>query len=101
MIATDYRYIVNVEGVPIIEGTRYKVEDIAIWYLSYGWSPDEIHIQHRDLTKSQICSALAYYHDHKQEMDKKIEQDDIEIEEKRRASKQITRQELLDRLKNK
>lgn len=98
MIATDYRYIVHLDNVAIIEGTRYKVEDIAMWYLSYGWSPDEIHMQHRDLTKSQICSALAYYYDHKEYFDRKIAEDDKEAEFLRSKSKQITKQELLNRL---
>lgn len=98
MVTTAYRHIVDVNGIPTIEGTRYKVEDIAIWYQAYGWSPDEIHVQHRNLKKSQICSALAYYHDHKDEMDKKIKEDDAQIEELRKKSKQITKEELLQRL---
>lgn len=100
MISTEYRYIVDIDGVPTIEGTRYKVEDIAMWYQTYGWSPDEIHVQHRNLKKSQICSALAYYYDHKDEIDNKIKDDDAKINELRQKSKQITKEELLNRLKN-
>jgi uncharacterized protein (DUF433 family) len=27
--------------------------------IAYGWTPEEIHINHRDLSMSQIHSALA------------------------------------------
>ncbi len=28
--------------------------------MAYGWSPEEMHFQHPDLTLGQIYSALAY-----------------------------------------
>jgi len=40
---------------------------------AYGWSPEEIHFQHPYLSMSQIYSALAYYWDHKAELDTDIE----------------------------
>jgi len=35
--------------------------------------PEEIQRQHPHLTLGQIYSALAYYHDHQDEMDRDIE----------------------------
>lgn len=99
MLATEYAHLTIKDGVPYIKGSRYKVIDIALNYLAYGWSPDEIHRQHPSLTKAQICSALAFYFDHQDEMDRQILQDEQEIQQYRKGAKQITRQELLARIK--
>ena len=40
---------------------------------AYGWSPEELHFQHPDLSLGQIHSALAYYWDHRNELDRDIE----------------------------
>ena len=41
--------------------------------LAHGWSPEELFFQHPYLTLGQIHAALAYYWDHKQELDTDIE----------------------------
>ena len=99
MIATEYAHLEIITGVPFIKGTRYKVIDIALNYLAYGWSPDEMHMQNPDLTKSQICSAMAFYYDHQYEMDRQIMKEEKDIRGYRERSNQITRQELLARLR--
>ncbi len=43
--------------------------------IAYGWTPEEIHINHRDLSMSQIHSALAYYWEHREELDQAIQAD--------------------------
>ena len=42
-------------------------------HIAYGWSPEELHFQHPHLTMGQIYSALAYYWDHKAELDQDME----------------------------
>ncbi|MBI3800301.1 MAG: DUF433 domain-containing protein [Deltaproteobacteria bacterium] len=59
--------------VPLIAGTRVKVIELVLDHLAYGWSPEELHFQHPHLTMGQIHSALAYYWDHKAELDQDIE----------------------------
>src|SRR5919206_566563 len=72
--ATAYEHIViNESGVPLIEGTTTKVVELVLDVLAYGWSPDELQFQHPHLTLGQIHSALAYYWDHKEELDRDIE----------------------------
>ena len=72
--ATTYEHIViNEAGVPLIDGTTTKVVELVLDVLAYGWSPDEIQFQHPHLTLGQIHSALAYYWDHKEELDRDIE----------------------------
>ncbi len=40
---------------------------------AYGWSSEELHFQHPYLTLGQIHSALAYYWDHREELDRDIQ----------------------------
>ena len=71
---TGYEHIVlNESQVPTIAGTTMKVIELVLDHLAYGWSPEELHFQHPHLTMGQIHSALAYYWDHKTELDQDIE----------------------------
>jgi hypothetical protein len=51
-----------------------KVIELVLDHKTYGWSPEELQFQHPYLTLGQIYSALAYYWDHRQEMDETISQ---------------------------
>ena len=71
---TRYEHIIlNEAQVPMIAGTTMKVIELVLDHLAYGWSPEELHFQHPYLTMGQIHSALAYYWDHKAELDQDIE----------------------------
>jgi uncharacterized protein (DUF433 family) len=61
------------EGVPIIAGTTMKVVELVVDQRAHGWSPEELHFQHPYLSLAQIHSALAYYWDHREELDADIE----------------------------
>ena len=50
-----------------------KVVELVLDAKAYGWSLGELHFQHPHLTMRQICSALAYYSDHQEEVDRDIE----------------------------
>ena len=63
----------DTDGVPFIAGTTLKVVELVMAQMAHGWSPEELHFQHPYLTLGQIYSALAYYWDHKQELDADIE----------------------------
>jgi uncharacterized protein (DUF433 family) len=71
----SYRYITSeqniLNGVPIIHGTRTPVRSIAGYYQT-GMSADEILMSLPHLTPSQVFSALAYYFDHQDEIDKDL-----------------------------
>jgi uncharacterized protein (DUF433 family) len=97
--ATAYEHIVIDErGVRLIEGTTTKVIELVLDVLAYGWSPDEIQFQHPHLTLGQIHSALAYYWDHKEDLDRDIERRLGRVEEIRR---QVGSSQLAERLKAK
>ena len=75
IVETRYEHIVlNEAKVPIISGTNMKIVELVLGRLAYGWSPEELHLQHPYLTLGQIYSALAYYWDHQEEFDKDIKQ---------------------------
>ena len=71
---TRYEHILLDEAqAPMIAGTTMKVVELILDHLAYGWSPEELHFQHPYLTMGQVHSALAYYWDHKAELDRDIE----------------------------
>lgn len=70
---TTYEHIALQEnGVPVIAGTNTKVIELVQEVYAWGWSPEEICYQHPYLTLGQVHSALAYYWDHKDELDADI-----------------------------
>ncbi len=73
-IETGYEHIVlDAAQVPIIAGTTMKVIELVLAQLAYGWSPEELQFQFPELTLGQIYSALAYYWDHRDDLDQEIE----------------------------
>lgn len=72
---TTYEHVqLDDSGVPVIVGTNMKVVELVMAQVAHGWSPEELHFQHTYLSLGQIHSALAYYWDHKAELDADIEQ---------------------------
>ena len=73
MLATEYAYITRLEGVrggnPIVAGTRVGVHDV-IGLLQNGETVDTI-VSHcfPNLTRAQVYECLAYYEDHRGEID--------------------------------
>jgi uncharacterized protein (DUF433 family) len=70
-VETRYEHIVlDAQGVPRIAGTTMKVIEVVTAQAAYGWSPEELHFQFPHLSLGQIHSALAYYWDHQDELDR-------------------------------
>jgi uncharacterized protein (DUF433 family) len=70
-------------GKPYIAGHRITVQNIAVWHERMGLDPDEIAAEH-NLTLGDIFAALAYYHDHRAEIDTAIRNDEDFVAELRR-----------------
>lgn len=97
-VTTDYKLILLDENsVPFIKGTSMKVVELVTSIQAYGWSPEELHFQYPHLNMSQIYSALAYYWEHKQEIDNDIRKR-FEYAEKQRLKAGIS--PLVQRLRN-
>ncbi len=96
---TTYEHIVlNEAGIPIIEGTNTKIVEIVAEIKAYGWSPEEIHFQHPYLSLGQIYSALAYYSDNLDEINRDLEDRLIKVKEIR---SQIGASEIREKLRRK
>ena len=72
-ISESYRYIVRSVGVrsgsPIVENTRIAVHDV-IGLLQNGETVDTLTANaFPQLSKSQVYECLAYYEDHRGEID--------------------------------
>jgi hypothetical protein len=63
----------------VLDDLNTKVIEVALDMIAHGWSPEEIHFQHAHLSLAQIHAALAYYYDHKTEMDAQIERSAQEV----------------------
>jgi uncharacterized protein (DUF433 family) len=72
MAATSYRYLVNLPGVcqgkTIVEGTRIGVHDVVGLILN-GASVDDVCRSFPDLSRAQVYECLAYYEDHRTQID--------------------------------
>jgi uncharacterized protein (DUF433 family) len=73
MATVTYRYLTNIPGVrsgrTIIEGTRIGVHDV-IGLLQNGETVDTIIPRcFPELKRSQVYECLAYYEDHRGEID--------------------------------
>ena len=88
-------HIVNTPGVasgrPRIAGRRIKVPHMVIWHLVLGMSADEIANEY-DLTLADIHAALAYYYDHREEIDAQIKEDEAFVEALRRQTPSLLAQ---------
>ncbi|HYP20666.1 MAG TPA: DUF433 domain-containing protein [Chloroflexia bacterium] len=68
-----------VGGKPRIAGHRITVHDIAIWHERLGKTADEIANDY-ELTLADVYAALAYYFDHRDDIDRDIRESDIFVE---------------------
>ena len=66
-------------GKPRIAGTRIRVQDI-VGLTEIGRSPDDIVSGYPHITLADVHAALAYYHDHRAEIDQQIKEDEEFVE---------------------
>jgi uncharacterized protein (DUF433 family) len=81
-------------GRPRIAGHRIRVQDIVVWHEHLGMSPDEIVSQHSGITLADVYAALAYYHDHLDEIRRDMDSDEAFA----RSVRSTTPSKLLQRL---
>ena len=87
VIQSGYPHIVfKNTGAPMIEGTRIKVQVIAIDSQYLGLRPEQIQGEYDGLTLAEVYSALAYYWDHKEDIDQQIEDEKRFVDEMRRRN---------------
>lgn len=104
MVSTTPNVHISVDksGVAWIDDTKVKVVEVMVDHLTYGHSPEEIHLQHRQLSLAQVHAAFSYYFDHQADLDAEMERRYRKVETWREESAvQFTRKDLLARQKKK
>lgn len=81
-------------GKPRIAGHRIKVQDIVIWHEEMGMSPDEILYHHPSITLADVYAALAYYHDHREDIRDQIRADEAFVREMRAQTPSLLQEKL-------
>ncbi len=84
-------------GKPRIAGHRIKVQDVVIWHERMGMSPDEIVYHYPSITLADVYAALAYYHDHIQEIRQQIDEGEAFARELQAKTPSILQQKLRNR----
>lgn len=67
-------------GRPRIAGTRVRVQDIVACHEFQGMTPDEIVAGYPHVTLADVYAALAYYHDHRDEIRGHMKDDESFVE---------------------
>ena len=62
-----------------VASTRITVADVMLMHLRLDLSLEEIAVKY-DLTLAAVYAAMAYYHDHREEIDTRIENDEAFVE---------------------
>ena len=83
-------------GKPRIAGHRITVQNIVIWHERMGMCVDEIATEY-NLTLADVHVALAYYFDHRLEIDQSIEEGEAFVEALRQRTPSKLRQKLQER----
>ena len=67
-------------GKPRIAGHRISVQDVAIWHEKMGQTAEQIAGEY-NLRVADVYAALAYYHDHREEMDTSMSESEKFVDE--------------------
>jgi uncharacterized protein (DUF433 family) len=81
-------------GKPCIAGTRIRVWDIHVWHNLRGQAPEQIVAEFPQLTLADVHAALAYYFDHREEIQRQAK-DDEEYVAKMKREQGVTKFDLL------
>jgi uncharacterized protein (DUF433 family) len=80
-LATEpaYAHIQKRDGVcggkSSIDNTRIRVNNV-VWLHKHGYAPEQIIIEYPDLSLAQVYAALAYYYDHRAEIEAELAADE-------------------------
>jgi uncharacterized protein (DUF433 family) len=93
---TEYAHIVHTPGMlggeARIEGHRIRVRDVMAARDRGGLTPEEIaSTVYPSLTLAEVYAALAYYEDHREEINRAFEEEARVVEEFRREHPKLVR----------
>lgn len=95
-----YPHIEKFDGQParLERVRRVRIAQIVMDYLEHGWSVEEMCRQHPYMTLAEAHSAMAYYFDHQEEIDREIAE---EIDQVESQGAQAVRSPAYQRLRSK
>ena len=95
-VIRQYVEIVEGAGGPKarIAGHRIRVQDVVIWHEKLRMTADEIVFHDPTITMSDVYGALAYYWDNKEEIDRKIAEDEAYYQEQKRKHRNLLEEKL-------
>ena len=72
--------VLDDKGRPCLKKSNFKLVQFIGAMLGQRWTPEETLEQYPDLTLGEIHAALAYYYDHKDNMDAEMQRlsDDVD-----------------------
>ncbi len=73
-------------GKPCITGTRIRVWDVYVRHERLGKSADQIVADYPQITLADVHAAIAYYYDHKDEIDAQIKADQDFVQQLKTAA---------------
>lgn len=85
-MAQDHIHIDQATGRPCIAGSGIRVWDVYVLHERQGRTPDEIVAAFPHLTLADVHAALAYYWDHKPEIDRQMKEADEFVEHLKSAT---------------
>ncbi len=85
-----------VGGKPRIAGRRITVQNMVIWHEWMNRSTEEIADEY-DLSLANVYAALAYYYDHRSEIDQQIKDDEAFVEALRKQTPSLVLKKLHER----
>ena len=84
-------------GRPHVTGHRITVQDIVIWHNNLGYTVEKIADDY-NLELAAVNAALDYYHDHKEEIDGNIQEDNEFAEVMRKEFPSKLNRKLLEKI---
>ena len=93
-VAVSYPYIVSTpslfQGEPHVEGLRIRVRDVVLARDQGGYTPEEIAATiYPDLSLAQVYSALAYFEDHRAEIEQAARRERDAVDDFRKNQSQL------------
>jgi uncharacterized protein (DUF433 family) len=91
----DGHIVVDEKGVARVQGSKIKVMNLVAEMRCNGLTAEQLHQGYPHLQLSHIYAALAYYLDHREQIDAQIEESSRSFDELRKNHKNpLTREEL-------
>jgi uncharacterized protein (DUF433 family) len=71
---------IDTQNQATIVNSRVSVSQLIQEKHAHGWSPEELHFQHPEISLAAIYSALSYYYTYQTQLDAQIAQEQEEIQ---------------------